>query len=77
MLLRNIVICPGCAETFSLSAIEERPRGDCPACGFANNLMPNRLLTVPEMLESRVTLDGVNLGAFMRAYRSVLARGAS
>lgn len=75
MLAKKTVICPGCGGIFSLDAIQERPKGDCPDCGFTNHRMPNRLLTVDEILSSRAALfDGVNLSAFLRSYRSLIAQ---
>lgn len=67
------MICPSCAHTASLDAVNDA-KGACPKCGYRNEGAPNRLLTVEEMQADRRVWDGVCLGSFLRAYSALMAQ---
>lgn len=64
MNIDEVVICSGCGWT---GTVETLNRGDCPNCGQENNLEPNRLLTLSEMLEDDEEYGRVRMDLFLKA----------
>lgn len=59
------IICPGCGWTGTIEMLGYW--GDCPECDYENNLEPNRLCTLLEMLERGGVYDGVQMDLFLKS----------
>lgn len=68
----SMVVCPGCGW---IGIIEDLSDGCCPDCGYENNLPPQRLLALQEMLEDEQTneYNDVRMDLFLAALFRVLA----